>query len=273
MDTQRLADQIKEAVDAYCAKAYSDERRSHLGASVIGAVCERQLWYAWRWVIREQHDARLLRLFNRGKLEEPRFKEWLEAAGFYFFPVPTLSELGGHFGGTPDGICKKEIDGKEHNFIVEFKTHNTKSFVRLKQIGVRNAKPVHWAQMNVYGYLAGVPLALYFAINKNDDDIHIEVLELEQGYAKELARKAESIITAQSPPPQLPSASMALFECKYCPANQICLNNAMPEDRNCRACRFAVPIQHEAAWACDFHKAIIPPDFIPKGCPDWKAIA
>lgn len=55
--------------------------RRHLGASVIGRDCMRELWYSHRWAVRARHDGRVLRLFDRGHEEEPRFADWLEIVG------------------------------------------------------------------------------------------------------------------------------------------------------------------------------------------------
>ncbi|HEX8349957.1 MAG TPA: hypothetical protein VF598_08335, partial [Hymenobacter sp.] len=55
--------------------------RSHLGASVIGRECGRQIWYGWRWARKPKFQARMLRLFNRGHLEEARFIAALLAIG------------------------------------------------------------------------------------------------------------------------------------------------------------------------------------------------
>lgn len=56
--------------------------RTHLGASVLGRKCLRQIWYGWRWMHITQHQGRLLRLFNRGHREEPAFVALLRRRGF-----------------------------------------------------------------------------------------------------------------------------------------------------------------------------------------------
>ena len=55
--------------------------RQHLGASLIGLECTRQIWYSWRWTTRARHNGRLLRLFATGNLAEARFIADLRAAG------------------------------------------------------------------------------------------------------------------------------------------------------------------------------------------------
>jgi len=75
------ADKIKAKLDHACKELLTEHnRRGHLGASQIGGKCVRQAWYAFRWAYQEQHQGRLLRLFNRGHEEEHRFVRWLRAA-------------------------------------------------------------------------------------------------------------------------------------------------------------------------------------------------
>src|SRR5208283_4628088 len=78
----RLASQIRKDIEDYSQQAYSSGFRKHLGASDIGHQCERYLWYKFRWMCEPKFSGRMLRLFNRGHLEEARFIEWLEGIGF-----------------------------------------------------------------------------------------------------------------------------------------------------------------------------------------------
>lgn len=75
------ADEILGLIDT---KIYNDQDtgfRNHLGASSIGNECLRALWYTFRWATRAKHKASLLRLFQRGHLEEDRFIGYLEDIG------------------------------------------------------------------------------------------------------------------------------------------------------------------------------------------------
>lgn len=76
-----VASSIKDDIDEYCATAYDDGFRAHLGASLIGHECSRYLFYVFRWCFKEQFSGRMQRLFNRGHREEERFIEWLGGIG------------------------------------------------------------------------------------------------------------------------------------------------------------------------------------------------
>src|SRR5690606_58877 len=62
------------------------EFRGHLGGSLIGRKCSRQLWYTFRWAGKEQFKGRMLRLFERGHKEEFRFVKYLMDVGINVRP-------------------------------------------------------------------------------------------------------------------------------------------------------------------------------------------
>src|SRR5574337_815622 len=96
----------------YEKREAAEPRRGHLGASVIGKPCERQLWYAFRWAYQEQFEGRMLRLFQRGHREEDWFAADLRSTGAQVHSVDPrtgqqfrFSAVGGHVGGSMDGCA------------------------------------------------------------------------------------------------------------------------------------------------------------------------
>lgn len=271
-----LAKRIKGDIDAWCAKNYADEHRTHLGASVIGDDCSRRIWYSFRWCKTEIFGGRQLRLFNRGHLEEHRWIEWLRGIGFTIWDQDSdgkqfrIVGANGHYGGSADSIGQTpypELIGL--NLLCEYKTHNAGSFKQLLDKGMIVSKPEHYAQMCEYGVTFGLKYGLYCASSKNDDDHHIEVVKLDPVYANDLVKKAEAIIYSPFPPPKI-SLQPEFYECKFCPHKGIC-HQGEPIERNCRSCRHSRPVEN-ARWYCDHHQGLIPPDFVPQGCGDWFAI-
>lgn len=57
--------------DAY--RPGNDGHRGHMGASLIGKECARSIWYDFFWATKSAFGGRMVRLFNRGHLEEGRF--------------------------------------------------------------------------------------------------------------------------------------------------------------------------------------------------------
>lgn len=280
-----LSKRLKVEIDDYCATAYDDGHRKHLGASLIGEPCKRKLWFIFRWAFREQFSGRMQRLFNRGHREEERFVEWLRGIGCEVwthdesqpknakgeYPQYRISGVMGHFGGSLDAIVKLP---PQYNIPVpllgEFKTNGTGAgFNKLTTSGMEIAKPQHFAQTSLYGWKYGFTHVVYQNICKNDDDLHLEVVKLNWKEAARLEQKAAEIITSQKPPPRL-SDNPTYKDCQYCPAKDLCHNNKLP-DKNCRSCVNAVPVEG-GQWLCTFHNGNIPDEFIKLGCDYWKPI-
>jgi hypothetical protein len=265
-----IAERIKKEIDEYSLQAYDDGPRTHLGISKIGHSCDRYLWFHFRWMMREQLSARMLRLVSRGHFEEQKFIEYFTKLGYN---IVTMDEHGkqykvkaieGHFGGSNDaaGILPERF-GIQERLLYEFKTANKKWFATISGSGVQKAKPMHYIQMCTYGYMFGLRYGLYIVVNKDDDDLHIEILELDWTQAAYNISRAERIIRSFSPPPRI-SESASYYECKFCEMNGICHLNE-PVLKNCRSCRFAEPAAN-TEWFCHRYGQTIPKSFIPNGC-------
>ena len=276
-----IANRVREDLDEYARVAYDDGHRNHLGASMLGDDCRRRMWYTFRWVLREQHTGRQQRLFNRGHLEESRYLEWLRGSGFQVWSEDEngkqfrVTYANGHGGGSLDAIIKfPPAYGIDMPILGEFKTNGTGAgFKKLIDDGVRLAKPVHFAQMSIYGSDPAYQFThgLYMNICKNDDDIHIEVIKLDWKLGAALREKGTAIIESQKPPARV-SENPTFFTCKYCHFTGICHSGA-PVEQNCRSCSHAQPVA-DKGWFCNLpaHNALIPPEFIPKGCPAHHSI-
>lgn len=192
-----------------------------------------------------------------------------------------ISDVMGHFGGSLDGEGLApfdiEIEGTGRvipagtPFLLEFKTHNTKSFVSLVTEGVKAAKPVHWAQMQVYMFKRNLKFALYMAINKNDDDLHIEIVELDAEFAADLILKAERVIHTVAVPNRI-GKHPSWHECKFCEYIPICYYGEQQNiDRNCRTCVNSVPVDR-GEWHCKLWNMNIPVDAVLEGCDSHRVI-
>lgn len=187
-----------------------------------------------------------------------------------------ISDAMGHFGGSLDGIAQFPPGwGIDEPVLLEFKTSGTgHKFNALKDNGMALEKEDHYAQTSTYGYKYGFRYVLYLSINKNDDDLHIEIVKLNHNLGEQMIAKATLIIGSQTPPPKL-SESPTYMECRTCDFKDICHEGASVE-RNCRSCEHATPVEG-GQWYCAIHSpqhnAPIPIDVIPKACPDYKAIA
>lgn len=173
----------------------------------------------------------------------------------------------GHYGGSCDGVALTPwIKGVP--FLLEFKTHNQKSFDKYLEIGVHKSKPQHYSQMCSYGFKMKIDYAIYFPENKNTDEIRVSVIKLDHNEGMLLEIKAEKIIGSQTAPERI-SDNPAYYKCKYCPALDLCHKNAKPL-KNCRSCVMATPID-DGKWKCE-RFGIIPDSFIETACDRWTPL-
>jgi hypothetical protein len=232
--------------------------REHLGASLIGAGCERAIWYTFRWATRARHPGRLLRLFETGNLAEVRFVADLRRIGVTVLDVDPatgrqwkLRDASGHFGGSMDAVALGLLEAPKTWHVCEFKTHSAKSFAKLKAEGVAASKPLHWAQMQAYMQLAGLERAFYLAVCKDTDELYQERIHHDAEVGLRILAKAERIIAAARPPARI-SDDPAWWECRFCDHHAVCHAGAVPE-RHCRSCLHATPVAG-GAWHCARHQ-------------------
>jgi hypothetical protein len=275
--------QLAFDIETFSVREFDDGHRNHLGGSLIGHECKRYLWYVFRWCHHTVLDGRRYRLFNRGHREEPAFVRLLEGIGCEVYthdPVKLdskgepaqyrVSSVGGHFGGSLDAVLKLPARYNVAAWLLgEFKTNGTGAgFNKLVSDGIALGKPQHYAQTSTYGYLAGLHHGVYLNTNKNDDDLHIEVFELNHRHGANMVAKAEIVIRSPRPPAKL-SETPTYVTCQMCDMKGIC-HKGEPYDKNCRSCRFAEP-QPGPIWYCHVHKGTIPDDVIKIGCPYYES--
>lgn len=244
----------RDAIFAQQEAGQDNGYRAHLGASIIGTSCDRSLWYTFRWATSARFTGRLLRLFERGQMEEARIVKALRAIGATVFPVDPdtgnqweFRDETGHFGGSMDAVAIGLPEAPKTWALVEMKTHSDKSFRDLVAKGVQESKPLHWAQMTVYGYLGDLDRALYLAVNKNNDDLYAEWIHLDRAEGARLVAKAQRIINAPTPPTRA-YQSETFFECRFCNHSAACWGDSLPE-RHCRSCLASTPVAG-GQWHC-----------------------
>ena len=250
------------ALDAAIVAKRKDDFRTHLGASIIGRECTRQLWYTFRWARKPTFSARKLRIFDRGDLEEKRFAGWFEDTGLELWIKDKsgkqfrATDHDGHFGGSMDGIVRGLLEMVKELVIVEIKTHNNKSFKDLLRNKVKKSKWEHYVQMNVYMYKRGLKWALYCAINKDTDEIYLEFVKLDKSVAKKHLERAEFIIYTEDKPVRL-SDRPTWYKCKMCDYHGVCHGHELPAI-NCRTCAHSTPEKGgDGLWSCQLKRKAI----------------
>ena len=256
---------------AYEADA-DDGFRPHLGASVIGTECERAMWLGFRWATRASFSGRMLRLFETGQLEEARLVRNLRRTGATVLDRDPdngrqwrVEALNGHFGGSLDAIAIDLLEAPKTWHVVDFKTHSRHSFADLKRQGVQKSKPRHYAQMQIYMHLIGMTRAMYVAVCKDTDEIHVERIHADPAVTTRLLAKAQRVIEAARPAFRLASDPES-WQCRFCDHRAVCHCEAAAE-RTCRTCLHATPVE-DGAWHCARRDRLLSPAEQRQGCPN-----
>lgn len=247
--------ELRPAIAA-CEDAYDDkpeELRSHLGASQLGNECLRALWYGFRWVGKGEDDPRMMRIWNRGHLEEGRFVALLrQLPGVTVWThKPDGSQFrasiyGVHSSGSCDGASLGTPDVPDEPLLDEFKTHKDSSFTDVARKGVKDAKPEHYIQMNMYMSRMYTRRALYMAVNKDTDHLHAEIVDYDPACDRYYTERAVLIVNAVNPPQRI-SNNPTWWKCKFCDFHGVC-HAGKPVAVNCRTCRNSVV--REDGWYC-----------------------
>jgi hypothetical protein len=245
---QKARMQFRESPNISVSEAYSE--------------CSRAIWYDLRWVSpEEQFSPRMLRLFNTGHKEEKRLLDDLERIDGVVvkrFDPQTGKQwkvnIGNFVVGRLDALAIGIPESPNRWHVVECKSSNDKGFKSLKNKGVKEAKPEHWLQMQLYmlGMLhMGIERALYMSVNKNDDEEYIERVRFDGDAARRAVAWLERVAQAPQPPGQLhsdPDAKGA-WHCSWCRHRPVCHDGALAR-RNCRTCLNVTP-RADGAWRCE----------------------
>lgn len=278
---------LPHMTDAY--RSTKEGHRGHLGASGIGKDCARALWYDFRWIgedereatadeTGEENSARMLRLWNRGHLEEGRFIALLLMIGARVVQQDTngkqlrFKDCYGHYAGSMDGIVMGLPEQEElERWLAEFKTYNDKRFTELQKNGVEVQDEHYYVQMQQYMGKFGLPAGLFMAVNKNTDALYAEVVWFNKEVYERYRDRAPKIIFADAPPQKLRGASAGYFKCKMCNYKKAC-HLGRPVAKNCRTCAFSVPAKEtdangQGVWRCrKFNNQALTLDAQAAGC-------
>jgi hypothetical protein len=221
----------------------------------------------------------MLRLFNRGHLEEPRFVAMLLAIGCEVWQVDSggkqfrINGHRGHFKGSTDGVVRGIPDLPPGvAALTEYKTHGEKSFIKLQREGVLKAKWEHFIQMQIYMGEMNLPWALYAAVNKNTDEIHMELVQFDPVQYERYKSRAATVVDSTTPPPKI-STTPGFHKCKFCDHMQLCHLKEQPI-RTCRSCQY-VRVEDAGRWSCTLvpeQPVLIDGSVQRAGCSSWAMI-
>lgn len=266
-----VAERVKLAIDEHSMQSAGDGFRSHLGWSVIEHECMRYLYYHWRWFWKEEHHARMERIFLAGHKVEAEFRVILKSLGAVFLDDVdatgeqiAVSELWGHFGGSCDGVFIWPEIGINVPTVLECKSSGTGAkFNDLSKKSLAAANRRHYIQGSGYARGLGIKYFLYVCRNKNDSSIYVELVEADYQAAEDAVNKAKHIVGNTVLPKRI-SEKRNFFVCNMCAIQPLCHDRKEPVP-NCRNCKSAMPGEN-ASWFCSKWNSVIPNEAIINGC-------
>lgn len=266
MKLQDIADGLRFAIDTRKIKSTP---RHYLGMSQLGNECSRYLWYYFRWAANTEHSAKSERIFRRGDLEEPRVISYLESIGISVTDTQeTMSDCNGHLSGHNDGIAHNipDLDGSA---ILEIKTMSEKYFKTLQKNTLKYANYAYYCQVQVYCHYKKLKYGLFIAVNKNTEELYIEIIEYNKKLAEALVHKGIDIIYSKIPPAKL-SDDSKYFKCSWCQFKKQCHEFA-PYKRSCRTCEKSV-VAEKQLWHCTKYDKPLNYDHQLLACIDYSTL-
>jgi CRISPR/Cas system-associated exonuclease Cas4 (RecB family) len=188
------------------------------------------LWYSAN-SYEQYRDPKSLRVFAVGTALEPVAIEWLKDVGWEVFYNPgsqnasmehVIPVKGGEIHGHLDAIISKPNIG---HILIDIKTMNDRSYTNWRRQGTEEKSPQYLDQIHVYADAAitaglSVDQLGIVGINKNNSDMHIEIMDYSIERMMEIRARAERIFAAPSAPE--PGGRLANWACNYCGYRNVC---------------------------------------------------
>ena len=228
--TASLSGQIEALLDkALQAEREATPAREYLGASRLGAPCERQLQYEYAKAPVDHgkgFSGRILRIFERGHRSEETVIRWLRMAGFTLKTEDSeghqfgFSVAGGRLRGHIDGVLLAGPEGITYPALWESKCVGGKSWRDIEKRKLAVSKPIYAAQIALYqSYLdLHEHPALFTAINADTMEIYAELIPFDASLAQRMSDRAARVIQSTEAGELLSRSfnDSTHFECKFC---------------------------------------------------------
>lgn len=274
-------DMAKEVVQSKEAEN-TPRYRWRVPPSIIAGSCKAYLWYLFRWAKLEKIDGRMLQLFDDGAKAEDDFVTVLRRIGWTVYehdperkkrnvknPQFQVKDFDGHLKGFLDGIGSHPAKTGGMNWLLEFKTFNTKRFGEWSRKGVRQSDPKYYGQVCLYMKYYQLPFCLLMGKNKDTSEIAFEVVVRNDTEADEMLRTVDTVINSRVRPARI-AENPTHHKCKICPLIGVC-HFGEPVDVSCRSCQFCYAGPNET-FICERYGTIPGEAEIKAACGDYMAI-
>lgn len=227
--TDHSLDGIVDLLDAALKSSRDAEpRRKYLGASIMGDDCGRKIAYQWHGR-KPDFPGRLFRIFDMGHFGEEYLASYFRMAGFTMVTHKedgkqiSFADANGLIKGHCDGVFTAGPDVIPYPALWECKMVNDNQFGQFKSKGVKRWKPTYYGQCQLYMAHFDLKQTLFTVMNKNDSEIHLEMVPFNQADAQNISDRGFKIIESQRPTdfPRI-SDRKEDFRCKWCDFKEEC---------------------------------------------------
>jgi hypothetical protein len=261
----KLADKIIAALNREMERVPRGDR-NYLGGSSLGEPCHRRLWYDFHHFHKEPPTARVRRIFELGDvIEDLNVKRLRAIPGVQLLSRDPdtgkqfeLSKYGGHVKSHFDGLIRAPhlLDSDEWHLleVKSMKKDGSMGFDLTARQGLYKTHPKYWAQCQWYmhnsqGSKRPINRALHITENKNDSELHAEIMEYDPMLGMILDALARKVVEATEPLERITDMP-GTFACKFCDHRGHCWESKPVPVTDCRQCKWAVPVHHDAQWQC-----------------------
>jgi len=243
--------------------------RKYLGMSQLGHSCSRYLWYYFRWAFKDSYNVRIQRIFRRGHLAEADVIEDLESIGIEVNSESVSLTAGhGHIGGHNDGTCINVPEAPKTKHVLEIKCLKNSKFNEMKKKKVKEANFTYYIQCQLYMHFMELKRTLFVVRNADTMHYYTERIKYNKDEAKEYLDRGVSVVMSEDPPIKM--FDKTWYECKWCPAREVCHFNGKVE-KTCRTCVYA-DIHVKGEWKCAKHGHTLSEQQQKDACDDYSAI-
>jgi hypothetical protein len=235
------------AIDAHYVNESLDWDSLGISVSLAGAECARALFYEFRWASKpEPATGKRQRLFERGQDDEDKMLRDLRAIGVEVWGEQEKARtVHGFVRGKLDGIAIGLLEAPKTTHVIECKSLNTKGFKAVVKDGVKKAKPLHHAQIQLYMHILGIDRGFYYVKCADTQEYWSERVEYDVEFCLRLLANLERIIFADYPPGRI-SEKPDFYLCGFCKHHAVCHEGAMPRV----SCRTCIHFQPERGGDC-----------------------
>lgn len=260
------------AIDAHYETSQDARQPQRLTARLLATSCERQGWYAFRWAHEpKRFPGSIIRANLARQQNMDELASCLTDAGATVqrvdpqtFMTMDVVAADGHYRQKIAGTVQGLIEAPKTVHLLYADQQPAKAFAQIVKHGLAIGKPDRVPALQVGMHHLGLTRAFYLVRNKDTDELHSERVEYDAAHALTLLAKAERIRDADAPPERI-SADANWWECKFCPAFDVCQAGDFAL-RNCRTCLHSSPVPG-GAWRCSRHDRDLSSDAQLIGCP------